>query len=716
MTHKLQKPSPVHNSLVFWVTSRKPRLWIVGLILAALGTACTQLPSPPTPLPSSPPATATPSLTPQPSLTPGASIMPTSTPLSNQLTTFDLPPTLGVGLTPLATDSPFYGLDCPPAPAYPIIGPENAERLKPIHTLGEGRTYKFALSVDGSLLAAATSLGIVLYTTDPPERIRLIPTDSDAVSLAFSPDGTQLVYSMADGRIIIQRTADDAIFLTLDSEVEQPNDLVFSPDGTLLASTEFFLDDIRVWNIADGSLRFVLDTQYPSEAGNLVFSPDGSTLATGTFWISTWDMTTGQRIRSSARGKDQFSDIDYSEDGTEIIGIQTNGQVTRLNSTDLSLIESYHLSTAGIDNLWLSSGKILSSSMGAVMIREAANSKTSKAISVFGSSIQHLALSHDQRLLAALSDSGAIALANLATSRVNYLVTPTERVTEWVSEVAFSSDGRIFVTVSYGGRLRLWCIADGQLLLDKQAGPWKYHYPEAILQDGTMWIDQYYDKLLLWSGDGKHLQTIPNISGYRLDLNNQYVAVISQVGQLSIFRLADESLIFRKTIPDLISVALSPDGRFFATGTCAQHPTIRVTDGLVCEDYSEVSLWQIADGQLLLTRNFAATDLTFSADSEFLLATYDQAILLRTSDGAAMQVFGDDGLFGNEQISPRGDLVGSNASAGWGASILSLWDLSNETIFFTLDNNSIIRAFAFSPDGSLLAVAIENTVYLLAVP
>ena len=167
--------------------------------------------------------------------------------------------------------------------------------------LGKGRIFNLAFSTDSRLLAWGDQEGTVTVTDweTLQKTIKLAGHQGDVTGLAFSSDGKLLASAgMEDRRVKIWNlksllAGDRKSWHTLTAPA-LICDLAFSPDSRRLAAIS--RDMVKMWDVETGhealSLRGAAQRHRdPSFSPRLAFSPDGTLLA-GTNWdesISTWD-------------------------------------------------------------------------------------------------------------------------------------------------------------------------------------------------------------------------------------------------------------------------------------------------------------------------------------------------------------------------------------------------------------------------------------------
>lgn len=140
------------------------------------------------------------------------------------------------------------------------------EHIKDIGGSGGYDTSDAYFSPDGQLLAADLAHGLDLWRISDGSPIWDEPINSMAI--AFSPDGRYLAYAdIADQYRIKLITSDGSqVVYTIDSgHLGAVWELFFSPDSQLLVTTDG--SEIRIWNVTDGSLRYIGKAACPSGPG-----------------------------------------------------------------------------------------------------------------------------------------------------------------------------------------------------------------------------------------------------------------------------------------------------------------------------------------------------------------------------------------------------------------------------------------------------------------
>ncbi len=340
---------------------------------------------------------------------------------------------------------------------------------------------------DGTLEKVIPILRLALYIEHPTH-------------LLYSPDGQYIAASLSDGTFYVWKIEDESLMFMHTGNGIPINNLAFSPDGSIL-----FLEtqegDIQSWDVATKSLLAF-------HAGGLggqgiVYSPDGGIVASvsGTK-LFLWDISSSSIVRSAEVLHTGISDMKLSPLGDMVAVTSWTGGTVLYRFPELTLLqglEAYRslafspdaslLSTCGEENrLWdfvdgeyvrthfsiypepgctvttfSPDGEYLvsGSSDGFLHFFDTRELSYHK-VQVVGSEITSLAYSPNGAYLAAVfSGNNSIRLLRSGDA---FLIKSLFGHTGRVSGFAFSPDGTLLASSSDDNTIRLWRLADTQLL------------------------------------------------------------------------------------------------------------------------------------------------------------------------------------------------------------------------------------------------------------
>jgi WD40 repeat protein len=164
-----------------------------------------------------------------------------------------------------------------------------------------------AFSPDGTFLITSSASGNPgIWDAATGKQVALLPGNVESIGRSvFSPDGTHIAIASSgdDGSVQLWESASDKQLISIPvHNIGWVNDIAFSPDGKLLAtsSTDIFVTNgtVEVWDVATGERLFVLadDSSATTTPQGLAFSPDGKRLAVGYSdnVAKIWDVSTHQ--------------------------------------------------------------------------------------------------------------------------------------------------------------------------------------------------------------------------------------------------------------------------------------------------------------------------------------------------------------------------------------------------------------------------------------
>ena len=249
-------------------------------------------------------------------------------------------------------------------------------------TVGIGTVRRVALSPDGSRLAAATSLGVAVYAADALDREAWFrETQSWAVSVAFSGDGSRVIAGASDGQawvwqaetgepvatlrgqgpvhgaldregqvaalgqrtgVVLWNVAEESELRVLEGTSQEVNAVAFDRAGERVAAVDHS-GQAMIWQAESGrELARWRPGNQPLRA--VAFSPDGMYLAAAGKEWTVWEVSMGAQV-SSATAPGPFLCAGFSADGDHLlIGTKRNrGFVWNVGSGEQELEIRRHI-------------------------------------------------------------------------------------------------------------------------------------------------------------------------------------------------------------------------------------------------------------------------------------------------------------------------------------------------------------------------------------
>ena len=342
-------------------------------------------------------------------------------------------------------------------------------------------------SPDGQQFAVASRVGIWLYDAVTARELALFPTESIAKSVWFSPDGATLMSK--ESKAISQWNVETGEKI---ARWENENLIeAFSPDGKIAASiyninrlntTKEEAKTIKLWNMETGEKINTLEG-HTIQVYNVVFSPDGQLLASYAVPINPrvdariklWHVATGREINTlenvgRATSKDKPYPMAFSPDGRTLAAGNT--------LWDIDTGKNLHTLRTNVTALAFSSdGKTLATAYNMIHLW---NVDTSENIGILEGhltwNINSLSFSPDgSTILSASSADGIVKLWDIKTQMFLDL-----GHVKYTSSF-FSPDSTILVTESNEG-IYLWDVETGENI-----AVFKARSPSAwFSQDGSM--------------------------------------------------------------------------------------------------------------------------------------------------------------------------------------------------------------------------------------
>ena len=211
-----------------------------------------------------------------------------------------------------------------------------------------------AFSPTGERIATASTNGTaVLWEAATGKKLQVFRHRGAVTKASFSPDGRMVATTSEDNTVAIWDVGTGAQLHAMPLEYP-PGDVHFSPDGEKVVSAAW--DRVTVWNARSGQLLRTLESDM-FDFRQAMFSPDGSLVLavaflrhdgmssrgmTGGSWITAWHAVTGEMLRNYELGENQVNAVDkiaFVDGGDKIVvslaSMGSNGfETTILFDTD----------------------------------------------------------------------------------------------------------------------------------------------------------------------------------------------------------------------------------------------------------------------------------------------------------------------------------------------------------------------------------------------
>jgi WD40 repeat protein/tRNA A-37 threonylcarbamoyl transferase component Bud32 len=607
-----------------------------------------------------------------------------------------------------------------------------------------------AFSPDGALLAATTIEATTLYDTRTwkPAGPPLRSSQGGYSGVDFSPDGRTLAIAGGKGRIELwdvatrkeRRELTDPAATSVSPALSAVR---YSPDGAVIAAGPQETNHVTLWATATGRVIGRPITVKPPGSGGaqrISFSPDSKRIAVpgATGALGIWEIATGRRVgRPLVIGSDDVEAAIFAEGGRAVIASDDSGSVSMVDvATGRTVREPLSVGDYAADSLDLSpDGRLLAAASlgGSVFVWNAkTGAQYGSPLTVDTSPVNEVAFSPDGRTLVSAHQRSAVVWD---TSGEQAIGKPVDGGIDLTTDVSFSPDGTRLVAGQYDGdvveydtatRRQARLLDTGSIVTAVAVGADENIAVGTI--DGRVRLIDPVSKAaaalplgvrnaavwqVAFSPDGRLLAVVVDPNG-----GGDSFYVQQRQGEVQLWDVGSRTRVGRKIVPGagtVFAAAFIPDGTLLATGsagrldlwdvaTQAHHgKPMRVSDDGVLSVAFDPSgrlvagggatgparVWRVTDQRPALPpltgHTGPITGAAFDPAGSFLATT---------------SLFGGTRLWNPDSGLGYGDeLVGSTRWLGPQAPSIDL-------PFLGLRN-------AFSPDGTLLAVAGVETLGML---
>jgi WD40 repeat protein len=389
-----------------------------------------------------------------------------------------------------------------------------------------------AFSRDGRVMAFRVGNGIGLWESQSGRltQLRLTGAANPPTALNFSADGKQLAVGVGetDGEVVVWALED---LLQAIGDTPPPRarfgghrdwvcGMAFSPNNRALASAGAD-SALRVWELDRPGVchRYY---GHRHQILSVAWSPDGKHMLTGGMdgSVRVWDPWRPP----TAQGPVVFPVVPYhyqfrlSSDGRSAILLElTNRMAVLWNTVRMTPTEVLEFAGTNIARIgWSSDGRMLATGFpdGNIRVWDLATRRKMASLRLPGHSIGRFTFSPDDRFMVCGGYRWGSLWQRTAklwkTDGWGEIPLPPEALTN-VTWADFSLDGRLWVSLHFGGAVDVWEIGSGRCrarFSQPFASPWEQGYV-AFSPDGRMFVCSTQRGVVgLWDADG---QTPPTI-------------------------------------------------------------------------------------------------------------------------------------------------------------------------------------------------------------
>lgn len=520
----------------------------------------------------------------------------------------------------------------------------------------------------------------------------------DQGRIAISPDDKWMAVAGLQGVWLIDLALQDSSAVLLTGHTRRVNGVDFSPDSKMLASGSRD-GTVRLWSLPGGELireinahsAAVSDVDFDS-TGTMIASASGGEDKT----IRIWQVNTGEELREFSNVEAGYFRVSFVDGLPLLVAGTLNSSLAAWNLDEGRFIgevnSGFNSNVTSVD----SSGETFRVAVGLFSGRVIISDVTTGdqfSVDYHDDGVREVAFSRDGRMLASVGMDDKVVLMDALNGE---LITEFER-DDFIYSVAFSGDGQLLYAVSNDGKVTSWNIAR-----------------RTVVNERTL--------------------AFPTVRQVVYDPLGRFIVVVTDEDHfVRVFdaNTLEQLAILRGHTGRTFAAAYSPRGRLIATAGGSNDP-IRLWNG---ETFALVGTIEHED-ERIYSMSFSPVTFALGTGGDRYIRIWNantrkEVVAFDNEETVWSMAFSPDGSliaassglwnaftreklpvtigeFSSVAISPRSDVMVTTENF---IPIDPQRKLIAETGFTGLNNNKV----AFSPDGSLVAMGVEDEIRLIDV-
>ncbi|MEL6470130.1 MAG: caspase family protein [Cyanobacteria bacterium J06623_4] len=531
-------------------------------------------------------------------------------------------------------------------------------------------------------------------------KLTLTLASTEANTIRFSPDGTQIATVRADGKlggkvsVWAIATGQKILSIKYGTRVRA---VTFSPDGGQLAIAVG--DAAKIFDIATGETVAALP--HDARVADVSFSPDGKQLATASYdeTARVWDATTGKAL-SRFSHEDAVKTVAFNSQGTHLLTTSFN-EVAQVWSLDTEAISDTltHSSLVNAASFSPDGQRVVTASEDETARLWKVTPTASTRLLDHEDVVRGVSFTNDGKWVVTGSSDRTVKVWNAATGEISH----TLEHPRGIRTLRVSPDGTRILTTSDDNVARVWELETGDLLqslahddtlLAASFGP-----------DGKQIATAGIDKTArIWDAEGEQIVSLPHdevVNSVSFNADGSLLATTSDDQTARIWQADTGESVTALTHTDRVYEAVfSPNGQYLATAS----------------DNTGADLWDLTTNQRVLdpdqfvfrlNHSDRVNTIRFSADgSRLVTGSQDKTAKVWDVEARAeLSAVNHRRSINAVSFNDRGDRL-LTASADGSALV---WNVETGKAIIGLNHAAGVMAASFSPDGDLIATASRDS-------